>query len=58
MSNIITVPKINDAVMNADRARLSQWAPSNGWVYTPYNDAADHVAQISAAAGWKRDRHP
>jgi hypothetical protein len=50
MAKIITVPNIDDPVMNADRTRISLWAPTNGWIYAPYNDPSDHVTQINDAA--------
>lgn len=51
MASIVTVPNDNDPVMNAERARLSAWAPGHGWVFTGYNNEPDHIAQIRRASG-------
>jgi hypothetical protein len=48
---IITIPNDNDPVMNSERSRIVPWAPTNGWVYTGYNNESDHIAQIRRAGG-------
>lgn len=49
MAKIITIPNDNDSVLNAERSRISVWAPANAWIFTGYNTQIDHVAKVRAA---------
>ena len=43
---IVAVPLDEDDVLADERARLSAWAPANGWTYIEYKDAFDLLARI------------
>ncbi len=51
MARIITIPNDNDPVMNAERDRIVPWAATHGWIFTGYNNEADHIAQVRRASG-------
>jgi hypothetical protein len=44
---IIAIIKDDDGLLNAERQRVSQWAPANGWEYIEYADAVDLLARIT-----------
>jgi len=44
---VIAVVKDEDTLLNAERQRLSEWAPANGWTYVEYVDAVDLLARIT-----------
>lgn len=44
---IIALPRDENDILAEERARLSAWAPSNGWMYIEYIDALDLVSRIS-----------
>ena len=44
---IIAVIKEEDALLAAERERVSNWTPSNGWSYLEYADAVDLLARIT-----------
>ena len=44
---IIAVPRDENDILAEERARLSAWAPANGWMYVEYAEALDLLAQIS-----------
>lgn len=48
--NVIAVPSDNDPVLNQERARLSPWASTHGWVYFDYNGTIDFYNKLSASA--------
>jgi hypothetical protein len=43
---VVAAPRDENDVLNDDRARLSGWAPANGWTYIAYRDAFDLLAQL------------
>ena len=45
---IIAAPRDENDILAEERARLSAWAPTNGWSYVEYAEAFDLLAQISA----------
>jgi hypothetical protein len=44
---IIAAPRDENDILAEERARLSAWAPTNGWMYVEYVEAFDLLAQIS-----------
>jgi hypothetical protein len=49
--DIIAVILEEDLLLNAERKRLSAWAPANGWKYLEYVDEVDLLARISDLNG-------
>lgn len=47
---LLAILRDDDPVLNAERARLSAWAPANGWDYIEYIDAIDLLTRISDCA--------
>lgn len=47
---IIAFQREDDPLLNADRERLSTWAPANGWEYVEYIDSIDLLARIIGRA--------
>ena len=43
---IVAAPRDENDVLDEERARLSHWAPANGWSYLEYTDAFDLLARI------------
>ena len=44
---IVAVPHDENDVLTEERARLTGWAPSNGWTYIEYSDAFDFLSRLS-----------
>ena len=44
---IIAAPREENDILAEDRARLSQWAPPNDWLFLEFSDAVDLLAQLS-----------
>ena len=44
---ILAAPRDENDILAEERARLSVWAPRNGWIYVEYADVLDLLAQIS-----------
>lgn len=49
-TRIVAVPGEENDILSEERARLSVWAPDNGWRYVEYADPFDLLAQISDIA--------
>ena len=48
---IVAAPRDENDILAEERARLSTWAPSNGWRYVGYADVFDLVAQLRDLQG-------
>src|SRR5258708_276768 len=44
---IVAAPHDENDILAENRARLSSWAPSNGWMYVEYLDVFDLLSRIS-----------
>jgi hypothetical protein len=44
---IIAIVNDEDTLLSAERERVSQWAPANGWEYIEYADAVDLLGRIT-----------
>jgi hypothetical protein len=44
---IVAAPRDENDILAENRARLSAWAPSNGWIYLEYLDVFDLLSRIA-----------